>query len=171
MTEFKPGQTVETIIAAKPAVTTRPSRFPTLTMHPLLQNPILYSGVDIKKLTRHSLTYEAWGDVYEELYPIVDAVRPNGYMLQVAFYVQGPESANILLSPTPNIDAIHDDPNVYELQLGVEGNSWSQIIRKSTGEVIARIYQQNLLAADDPLRVVIEISNSKFFRQLLASTN
>lgn len=153
--------TTETLVKIIPKPNQRP-RLPVLQIHPLLQDTRLYEELSIRKLSRYSVAYEAWTDVYDQLVPVGDLVRPKGFMLQLVTYIQGPESANILLAPSGSLDAVNEDPNVYEIQIGIEGNSWSQIVKKSTGEVIARTFQQNLLSEEHPLRVVVEVSNSKY---------
>lgn len=132
----------------------------TIAIHPLLQNPLLYDSFDVKALTFYSKHYETWKDSYDTFVVVNELLRPNGFMLRFPFYVQGSENAHILLSTAPNADT--DNANLFEIRLGTEGNTLSQIVRKATGEVMAKIYEQNVLSESRPLRVVIEISNRKY---------
>lgn len=159
--EIRPNMNVETLVEAVIPTKSRP-KLPVLQIHPLLQDTRLYEDLNLRKLNKYSVAYESWGDVYENLVPAGDLLHPKGYMLQLVVYAQGSESANILLAPSGQLEAIYEDPNVYEVQIGIEGNSWSQIVRKSTGEVIARTFQQNLMSEEHPLRIVMEISNSEY---------
>lgn len=130
-----------------------------LNIHPMLANPMLYQVTDLKSLAFYSQHYETWKDTFESFLPVRDDMRPNGFMLRFPFYVQGTESAHILLST--HSDLTVEDAKTYEIRLGSEGNTLSQIVQRSTAEVLAKIYEQNLLSESKPLRAVIELSNSK----------
>lgn len=158
--QVRPDTTIETIVE-KVKVPSKPV-LPTFHIHTLLQDTRLYDNLNIRKLSKYSVTFEAWSAAYEQLIPMTENMRPKGYMLQFVVYIQGNEGARILLSPGGDMEAVDEDPNVYEVQIGVEGNSWSQIVKKSTGDVVARTFNQNLLSEERPLRVVVEISNCKY---------
>lgn len=137
-----------------------------ISIHPLLQNPMLYQSFDMKALAYYSRHYETWKDSFDTLTPVSDRMRPNGFMLRFPLYVQGPQNAHILLSTDKDLSS--ENAKIYEIRLGEEGNTLSQIIHKASGEVLAKIYEQNLLSDTRPLRVIIEISNSKF--KMIATT-
>lgn len=131
-----------------------------LNIHPMLANPMLYTITDMKSLAFYSQHYETWKDTFESFLPVREDMRPNSFMLRFPFYVQGTENAHILL--TTHADLTAEDAKAYEIRLGTEGNTLSQIVLRSTQEVLAKIAEQNLLSETKPLRAVIELSNSKF---------
>lgn len=130
-----------------------------LSIHPMLANPILYTITDLKSLAYYSQHYETWKDTFESFLPVREDMRPNGFMLRFPFYVQGTQNAHVLLST--HSDLTVEDAKSYEIRLGAEGNTLSQIVVRSTQEVLAKIAEQNLLSETKPLRAVIELSNSK----------
>lgn len=130
-----------------------------INMHPMLENPLLYDGIGSRALAYYSKNFESWTNSYDSFIAVKDAWRPNGFMLRFIFYVQSIEGAHILLSTEPK--TVVDNPNVYEIRLGSQGNTQSQIIRKHDGKVLAEILEQNVLSEVEPLRVVVDISNGK----------
>lgn len=131
----------------------------TIGLHPLLENPLLYDDIDLKALTSLSKTVESWTNSFDSFIEVKDIWRPRGFMLRFVFYIQSHEGANIWLSTEPRLGVDHS--NDYEIRLGSQDNTLSQIVRKASDEVLAEIRDQNILSEVKPLRVVIEISNGK----------
>lgn len=131
----------------------------TIGLHPLLENSMLYNDIDLKTLTNLSKNVESWKNSYDSFIEVKDVWRPRGFMLRFVFYIQSQSGANIWLSTEPRLGVDHS--NDYEIRLGSQDNMLSQIVRKSSDEVLAEIREQNILSEIKPLRVVIEISNGK----------
>lgn len=83
--------------------------------------------------------------------------QPKGYRLRFSVYVHAEKDARILLTSTQTPDAVRD--NVYEIRLGVDGNTKSTISRKINGAFIAQVYEQNILQLGKLVQVVVEVLN------------
>lgn len=129
-----------------------------LDVHPLLENPLLYDDIDLKALAYYSRSAESWTESYDSFIFVKDAWRPRGFMLRFIVYVQSMKGAHILLSTEPKITVGN---HVYEIRLGSQGNTLSQIVRKNDSEVLVEIHEQNVLSEYEPLRVIVQISNGK----------
>lgn len=107
-------------------------------------------------LALNGKSYESWSDVYGQAVAIDAKWQPSGYTLRLPFYVVGPGDAHILLhvNEKPTVE----DQQVYEIRIGTTGNSLTVLSKQIGGEVLHRVYEQNLLSQWKPTKLVIELS-------------
>lgn len=91
------------------------NEYKTLSVHPLLMNwHQVEKKLNMKSLLLNSKYYESWLNGYEKYIPLTEEHKPSGFLLRFPFYVQGPNTAKILLSTKENPNMETD--SVYEIR-------------------------------------------------------
>lgn len=121
--------------------------------------------LEMKILSANSKLFESWLPSYMNPVELSPKHQPSGYILRYPLFVQGSRDAYILLSTTPNPSP--DDENVYEIQLGSNGNTFHQISRKINGKVLAITRESSVLSHYKPTKFVIEVTSGKLPSEVL----
>ncbi|XP_031619784.1 uncharacterized protein LOC116338571 [Contarinia nasturtii] len=111
------------------------------------------------RLTKKCKVREEKDYDYKKLMKISDipGIQPSGYLVRLPFYVLAPRDAHIVFSPTEFPNWTRD--NVYEILVGGWANNRTLIRRKRQDYDMTVEYNFNILRKDNPLKLLIEISN------------
>lgn len=88
-----------------------------------------YGSDDLKSLCRYA---DASENEYKEFYKITDitGIRPNGYLINIPFYIQGERDAHILLTTGPKADRSEAEYEICKQQQQIYESSFVRIIIK-----------------------------------------
>lgn len=114
--------------------------------------------LETKILAKNSKYYESWEPEYLHSVEMAAQYKPAGYIVRFPLYLQGSRDAYILLSNIPNPTA---DDDVYEIQIGSNGNTYHQITRKINGKVLAYAKESGILSLYKPTKLVIELTQGE----------
>lgn len=136
-------------------------------LHPLFTNWEKQNHVVLPALVANGKYIESWNNLYSDVWPIEDKWKPSGFSLRIPFWVQGSRDAHIILSS-------EQKPNrfgkVYEIRIGARDNSLITVSKQISGEVLHRVYEQNLLSWWKPTKFVLEVTQDGTI-QLFSSHN
>lgn len=81
--------------------------------------------------------------------------RPEGYVVQVPFYIRGPENAYVLFTSEQNPSDLQD---AYELLIGGWGNQRIILRKRINGAILADVYWPQVLSEWKRKKFVFEVS-------------
>lgn len=86
-------------------------------------------------------------------------VKPSGFLVRFPVYIEGPNSAHIILAPSSTVTA-NDD--AYEIIIGGWLNTRSEIRKRLDGAVLAAAETPNILSLLKKKKFVVEITDEGF---------
>lgn len=125
-------------------------------IHPLFVHwEKLSLDVELPALVANGKYVESWDNLYSDVWPIEDKWKQSGFSLRIPFWVQGSRDAHIILSPEQKPSRFG---KVYEIRIGAKDNSLITVSKQISGDIVHRVYEQNVLSWWKPTKFVLEVT-------------
>lgn len=134
--------------------------FELVEKHPLLNvldYPIGLAQLFFQKYYKVYVTTPAVSNKYVQFIQLSDLtnVYPDGYIVQVPFYIRGSGNAHVLLASKPNPTPFDD---AYELVIGGYGNSRIILRKRISGAVLADVWWPNVISDCRQKKFIFEVT-------------